>query len=372
MNEHTIIEENKWLTMVEDIWIHTIACCESKGALSKTCKYLHDFTSKNKGKILTHPSLVLSDKGLETFFLYYGALGNKTVVDNLLQKGANPNACDDKNMSLMHYAAQYGYIDIIKMLLQHPTLITSDIATGNQSPIGRAIHCNQSAVVKYIVSACSLPVGDILCYAAEKGSLNTVQTLLTCTSANSPNSHGYYPLHLAAIEGHTHIAKFLIANGALVDCCSTNKGNIGSIPLHFAASGGSTNMVQLLIEHGADVNLKEGRQGLAPLHVASEKGHVPVIEILLKNNAHINETTNIGWTPLHDASYNGHPQAIEILLKNNADVNAQGNLGSTPLDVSVRRYSICIKQIEKLLIAHGGKTSAELQQAELIADRCNH
>lgn len=363
-NTHQII----LLSMPEDIWIHIFACCEAKDALRKTCKDFYDFEIRNKERILQHPSLVLSNEGLETLFLYYGALGNSAIVRNLLLKGANPNACDDKNMSVMHYAAQYGYVDIVDIVLQHPNLTTADTAKGHQSPLACAIQYNQNAVVKQIVLAGKFNGGNILCYAVEKGSLNTVRMLITSCGidVNVQSAAGYYPLSWAALEGHLHIARFLIAHGAAVNCCSTNTRHTNLTPLHYAAHKDYTNMVQLLIECGAEVNAKESVYDRTPLYCAAQAGCTATVEMLLKNNADIHARTNYGDTPLHGAvrwepggkGLRAHFEAISILLKYHAHINAQSNTGDTPLDLSKN------VDIIKLLTDHGGKTRKELEQLE--------
>jgi len=172
--------QNSWITMPKEIWTYIIAHYHIKDDLRKTCTYLRKLASSTNTDILTHPSLVLSEKALEQFVLYHGASGDSAIVRNLLDKGANPNACGDKHMTLMHYAAQYGYVEIVNMLLKHPALITTDIANGEESPFYRALQYNQGATVKQIFLACKLHGGDALCYAAQKGLLHTTRALLAC------------------------------------------------------------------------------------------------------------------------------------------------------------------------------------------------
>ncbi len=208
-------------------------------------------------------------------------------MNHLLAKGANPNTCDDTNTSLLHYAAEYGYIDIVDMLLQHPALITNDIAKGEGSPFWRAAQCNQNTVVERILQVCTINHEGMLYNAVQKGLLNTVRTLLACNfDANSTNSLGYHSLTYAAQVGHVHIMKLLIASDAIVNCHSKNEDHL--TPLNSAAYFGYVVAVQLLIDYGADVNIKGGYGNLTPLHCASEKHIFKLIEVLLDNGAYVN------------------------------------------------------------------------------------
>ena len=319
-------DQLSWTTMPEDIWIYIIAQSAAKDTLRKTCTTLRNVASSSNEKILVHHALKLSEKALERFVLYHGALGNSVIVRNLLSKGANPNACDDTNISLMHYAAQHGYIDIVDMLLLHPALIKTNIMKCQESPLVYAMRYKQDGVAERIFSKYSIHGGNALCCAIQEGSLNTVRSLLArAINVNSISSGGSYPLCIAAEFGHVHMMKLLIANGANVNYRVKN-GMSHFTSLHYATHKGHTNAVQLLIAHGADITIPGGFFCYTPLHYASEEGYVQITEILLENGAHVNEKTVYECTPLD-------------LAKNDV--------------------------VKQLLIAHGGKTNSELKQDEL-------
>lgn len=75
---------------------------------------------------------------------------------------------------------------------------------------------------------------NILHLAAEKGSLNVCQYLLS-KNVLSINAKGLYnrtPLHYAAAKGHTAVAKYLLLRGAGVALTDSD----GSTPLDLASS----------------------------------------------------------------------------------------------------------------------------------------
>jgi len=316
-------DQDTFLSLPQDIWLYTIARYHIKDDIRKTCRYFRTLASSTNTALLTHPSLTLTKKALEQFMLYHAAMGDTAIVRNLLAIGADPNTCDDNQMTVMHYAAEYGHVDIVDMLLQHPALITTDISNGDTSPFMLAIQRDHNLVVKNIFSTCNPHGADTLYYAVKQGALNSVRTLLAYNvDPNALRSNGdCNPLIESTSNGDTHIMKLLIAKGAQVNYRSKNKDNINATPLHFAVRGEHTGATQLLIDYGADVNLKGTNKNVTPLHLVSNKGHINVVKILLN----------------HDA-----------------DINATDKDGETPLDYAKD------DEIKQLLIARGGKTGAEL------------
>lgn len=78
------------------------------------------------------------------------------------------------------------------------------------------------------------------------------------------------PLHWAAYNGHTQIAKALIASGMEVDIKCEN----GYTPLHFAARKSNEEIIKFLLSVGADPLIKSSR-GSTPLdfifHIYNKK-----------------------------------------------------------------------------------------------------
>ena len=91
---------------------------------------------------------------------------------------------------------------------------------------------------------------------------------------------GDTPLHLAAEEGQTIIAEFLISKGAKVNGKSNNK----ETPLHLAAEKGHLEMVRLLIKKGADINIKN-EKGETPLEIATKTRRKRIAELLKSKGA---------------------------------------------------------------------------------------
>jgi ankyrin repeat protein len=84
------------------------------------------------------------------------------------------------------------------------------------------------------------------------------------------------PLHLAAENGHTSVARLLIEKGH-ADRNAPNRE--GDTPLHLAAYHGHIDLVQLLVSRGADPTLKNGREH-TPAHLAVLQDYPAIVNWL--------------------------------------------------------------------------------------------
>lgn len=364
-------------------------------------------------------SLNLDTKTLEQLTLYYGALGDCAHVRTLLSCGVDPNIRDNNNMSLMHYAAQYGYGDIVALLLEHPLFNQNHIADDEASPLCLAAKYNQLDVIKQLMITCTETIKkeEALCYAVKKGLFDVIDTLLKLKiDPNSVDNEGEFPLWYAVGDGDSYlpIMQLLITHGANVNQYIEVKNSnfSGCTALHLAAILGHKYTAQLLINHDADVNLKTAND-VTPLHGAVEAGNAYIVELLISKGAQVNEKDNVGKTalhyaikdiniiamlltcseinvnerdndgntPLHLAIENGNIKIVQQLLeRDDIIINSQNNQGKTPLDATekIQRWyydegpekdQSDRKKIQQLLIAHGGKTHSQIERDTML-DKC--
>ncbi len=268
----------------------------------------------------------------EKDILYYGALGNTAMVNELLNKGTNPNICDDKNMTLLHYAAWYGYIDIVDRLLAHPDFNKNDITDKlgsvfysnyhsqsvqitKKSPFTLAVEHKQIDVIERILKIHPINCDELLCSAAHGGSLNLVRTLLACkVNANALDEKEFSPLYRAASAGHANIIELLIDYKANLDY--QPKGETGYTALHRTCHDGHTYAAQVLIDYsnGDQINAKSGNDDYTPLHMAVLFEHIDVVRALLMHpKIKVNALAN-DFTPLDLIIYYGKSDDIKQLL----------------------------------------------------------
>ncbi|MFP3020524.1 MAG: ankyrin repeat domain-containing protein [Wolbachia sp.] len=177
---------------------------------------LHDRTS-----ILPTQKTIIDDRvgsNLISLSLHSAARENKVIeAEDLLKKGADINAKDDKGWTPLHEAASKGSLELAKLFVKE----RADV--------------------------------------------------------NAKNNKGWTPLHEAVQSGHSNIVEFLIdTNGTDIEAKSNNEKNT---PLHVAANTGQLGIVNLLANKKANVNAVN-KYGKKPLDIARERNHQDVVDLL--------------------------------------------------------------------------------------------
>ncbi|KAI8722553.1 hypothetical protein NCS52_00399300 [Fusarium sp. LHS14.1] len=166
--------------------------------------------------------------------------------------------------------------------------------------------------------------------ASRAGHPKTVQALVK-HGANHKFPGGLYdrtPLHLAAVEGHTEVARVLLEEGnAELDATSDSDNNF--TPLYLATVFGHYKTLELLLKKGADPNMgippgprAEDEFQWVPLVVASDDGLEKCVRLLLDNGANPDICGPDG-TPLRWAACSGHLGLCNMLLAAGADPKSE-------------------------------------------------
>ncbi|GAB4815683.1 hypothetical protein N2152v2_002729 [Parachlorella kessleri] len=126
--------------------------------------------------------------------------------------------------------------------------------------------------------------------------------------------------------------------------------NDGRSALHLAANAGHSRVVQLLLKAGANVNAKASSDGWIPLHAAAWGGDVATVEALLEAGSNVNTGAATGSTPLHEACEQGHSAVVDVLLSAGANPNS-GYSRWSPLHAAAVAGNADIVQV---LLSAGG------------------
>jgi ankyrin repeat protein len=102
--------------------------------------------------------------------------------------------------------------------------------------------------------------------------------------------------------------------------------------LMLAALKGHTELAKKLVARGADVN----KTGWTPLHYAATYGHLEIIRLLIEQHAYIDAESPNKTTPLMMAAHYGTPAAVKLLLDEGADPGLKNQLGLTAIDFANR------------------------------------
>ncbi|XP_064425215.1 ankyrin repeat and SAM domain-containing protein 1A isoform X3 [Latimeria chalumnae] len=190
----------------------------------------------NKGCYPLHLAAWKGDALIVKLLIHQGPSHAKVNEQNALEikelKKYGPfdpyiNAKNNDNETALHCAAQYGHVDVVKVLLEEltdPTMRNNKFET----PLDLAALYGRLEVVKML--------------------LNAHPNLLSC------NTKKHTPLHLAARNGHKAVVQVLLDAGMDINY-QTEKGSA----LLEAALFGKADVVQILLAAGIDVNIRDNR-----------------------------------------------------------------------------------------------------------------
>ncbi|KAM7066676.1 uncharacterized protein M8220_000767 [Acridotheres tristis] len=194
---------------------------------------------------------------------------------------------------------------------------------------------------------------------------------------NAYNRDKQTPLHLACINGHADVVRFLVEK----KCKLNRRDKMNKSPLMKAVEHQHKDCAAILLEHGADPN-RRGVSGNTALHFAVMVSSKSLVELLLEHGADINAKNELGYTPLTLAVTENCEEMVKFLLQKGADVNAQDNVLRTPLTVATVSGN---KKAIELLLQHGAvfpesnkgfypcQTSAKMAQNDIerIGSSCS-
>ncbi|MCM5681237.1 ankyrin repeat domain-containing protein [Schlegelella sp. S2-27] len=149
------------------------------------------------------------------------------TVQELLQRGFDPNTVDPEGRGGLLIALQEPSLKAADALMQHPQVDVNRLNAVGESP---------------------------LMMAALKGQLDWCKRLIE--RGADINKTGWTPLHYAATSGNMPIIELLLEHHAFIDAESPN----GTTPLMMAARYGSEDSARQLMAAGADPTMRNERE----------------------------------------------------------------------------------------------------------------
>mmetsp|Transcript_1175 Transcript_1175/g.2525 ORF Transcript_1175/g.2525 Transcript_1175/m.2525 type:complete len:688 (+) Transcript_1175:106-2169(+) len=182
----------------------------------------------------------------------------KTPLDTfklLLAAGADANALDDNNITVLHVAARQGHLKMAQMLIDH----------------GASIHALDMNNASILFFACAANRPEMVKFLLDKG-VSPMQSVL----------NGMTPLiaNLLREGGSVPVVKMLLEAGA--DPMQADQR--GGTPLHYSASKDNRKVSQLLLDYGANLEVMDNR-GFTVLFAAANDGSFKTAGWLLRKGA---------------------------------------------------------------------------------------
>jgi ankyrin repeat protein/predicted DNA-binding WGR domain protein len=301
--------------------VHYAACCESVEPL----KYL---LSKNVDSREM-------DNQRTTPLMYAASAGRVDNVRFLLQNDRSiPAFKNRKGYNAIHYAAEYGHFDVVKLLVENGLKI-------------------------------DLPGPDrktCLHIAAAKGNWEMVEFLVNNgAKTTTKDKYKRTALLLACKNGNLKIASFLLQNGAPYE----EGDSSDNTPLHYACAYGYPEVIQLLFTAGANPNAVNS-WNLTPTAVALLKSYFSCLRTMLNNPiTNVNCIDDEGRTLVSNAVgklTEANFIHFSFLLKDKkADPNIADSKGLTALDY------LCLQDWEDLANADiNSKSDMNLKEVEKV------
>jgi ankyrin repeat protein len=283
-----------------------------------------------------------------------------------LSKGADVNARDGRETTLLMHAAAVGSADAVKLLLDSGADVNAKNPLGSTALTLAADQPEKAALLiakgADVNAATKLGRTPLMIASHCAGCASTVKLLLSKgANVKARDGKSHTPVNEAAMADDLDTVKTLLAAGAEPDVADAD----GYTPLQWAASSCNLEMVKLLLACKANVNSANLGNGevkfgkiqlihLTPLMLGSTFCSADVAKTLIDAGAKVNATDIRGMTPLMFAvsSESSKATTVKTLLAAGAEVNAKSTVGETALDWARK---LGHKDIIDALSAAGGK-----------------
>jgi len=272
---------------------------------------------------------------------------------------------------MLLWAAQRGYLGLIKHLLQHYNITVNACNKKKVTALLVAAEVGHAKVVEFLlerradVEAAASKNATSLYMASQHGHIEVVRMLLKAgANVNAKTDYGTTALFVAAQMGNTGLVSLLLSNGADVNIPMNN----AQTPLFVAVREGHLDIVRMLLTANADVNA-ERSDGTTSLVMAAYKGNIDIVKLLVMAGANVNAAPQGGMNALFVASQQGALDVVQFLLENtNSAIDVATAGGTTPLLISTQKGHT---EVVKLLLRHGANIKARLKDgttARVIAE----
>lgn len=247
-----------------------------------------------------------------------------TILDLLVQNGANVNAFDKIGMSPINHACFVHNINAMRALLNVK---------------GIKLDKNNDKDLKMIFEMCVSGYKEILEVLLDKMDI----------SLEDSNIDGNNLLWLACDARKTDVVKMILNREDITTKYKNFKDSKGLTSLHRACCKRHIEIVQLLLEQSdIDVNIKD-IEGWTPLHYMTYADYTDVVKVLLEHpRINVNEKDINGCTPIKYACDVGDIYLINMLLEKGGDLTIRDTYGISPIHMVFTRdneeVKVTIKQ----------------------------
>ncbi|HBL98179.1 TPA: hypothetical protein DDZ86_00880 [Candidatus Dependentiae bacterium] len=323
----------------------------------------------------------------------------KPQIEQIIKGGVDVKVKDSQKRSVLHWVCKYGYLDAIKMCMDHEADIHAKDSAGD-TPFD-FLEKNQRTelciwllktgkksdeiytLLKYDIDVKMYDADEntLLHFACQRGNFELVNFLIEKgADVSAKNKNKQTPVELLGAQGSSTERTELCLSILARNCKDFKpqveqliKGGVdvnakdaqGRSLLHWVCKSGYLDAIKVCLDVKADVDSTDF-DNYTPLHLACAQENLKVVKILVEKGIAINAKTLLnGHTPLHDACHHGFADIVEFLLVNGASVNIQDKHDETPLHWACQ--SGCLNVV-KVLIEKGARFDIKGKDGKLPFD----
>ena len=295
--------------------------------------------------------------------------GDLGALRAIKEHGGDVNLGDYDKRTAMHLAASDGILPVVIALVDELGAEHSPIDRWGGTPLDDAVRHEHKEVIKYLVNIGAKRANvdtssTALCDAAAKGDINGLREIQAVGgdmnlgdydkrtamhlaasegmmevivalvdelgAGHSPvDRWGGTPLDDALRQGHSEVAMYLLAKGAVRNVQAENDT---AAALCQAASKGDIDELKKIKREGGDVNIGDYDKRTA-MHLAASEGMLAIVKALVEDlGANHSPVDRWGGTPLDDALRHNHSNvAIYLISKGAAKKTATVDVSSTAM-----------------------------------------
>jgi ankyrin len=335
--------------------------------------------------VTNHADLEARDAAGRSALYCAVARGDAPLTEFLLNHGANVDAPDNQGLTPLNFAAENGWAPTVALLLKFKANVNARDnrgftplirATGNMGVVKQLLDAGAD------INAC-VGTNTVVSMAMNNPSVGpeTLQMLLdrgadpAISGANALEglalSHDLKKMQFLVpyyLKAKTPVLRTFLDQALGVAMAQGRADMVSAIvesvtglemnPVHRTATlGDDAALRTLLAGHPELVDQTDGLRW-TPLHMAAINDQEVVAESLLSGHANINAQDEIGNTPLYWAAFLGHEKMVALLLRHRPNTGLKGNTVRTslgggrnrPLDIAVQQG---FTSIATMLIAQG-------------------
>lgn len=282
----------------------------------------------------TTPLLIAARFGLSEMFHF------------LLEHGAKSKIKDNRDLTLAHYAASGGNMDILSTC-RDLSIDLNQAAAGDahNTPLFYAALSGQRKTFEYLMqngANCDIwnDAGWHMLHAgAQGGNIYIIDAIQQCGVASDipqKNSAAYTPLAIA-MNNHQYLAfECLLQNSDHVDTICGD----GYAPIHLAIKLDNLFFLLLILNRLSNIDIRTADEFAdTALMLAARFGLETSFDALLQRSANPLLINHSGWTLLHCASFSGNLHILDRVLEEDIDMNAKAaqDCNQTPIQIAAQR-----------------------------------